>query len=72
MLEDRLTMAPPAGAGPFNVMVRTLLDPAATLLGAIVMDCSVGRGVAWQMFEGIETIAVLESVVPTMFFARTK
>ena len=73
MFEERLTMAPLDGAGPLNAMVTAALDPAVTLVGAIVRDCTVGWvGEAWQMFEGTETLTVLESVVPAMFFAWTK
>ena len=42
LLLDRLMVAPPAGAGPLKVSVTVALDPAVTLVGAIVMDCSVG------------------------------
>ena len=38
LFEERLTMAPPDGAGPLNVMVTAALDPAVTLAGAIASD----------------------------------
>ena len=73
LLTERPTTAPPDGAGPLRVIVTVALDPAVMLEGDIVIDCSVGKvGGAWQIFEGTRTVPVLESVVPAMFFARTK
>lgn len=73
LFAERPTTAPPEGASPVKLIVTVAMDPAVTLAGAILSDCSVGRiGGAWQMFDGTRTVAILESVVPAVFFARTK
>ena len=42
---DRATVAPPKGAGGFNVMVPVELPPPTTLVGFIVTDATAGVGV---------------------------
>ena len=48
LLEDSVTTVPPAGAGPFSVIVPVLEVPPLTDVGFSTTEIGAGVGVTWR------------------------